>query len=323
VSASPDDPGAALLAHVSRRWRAADPLLPDPVVPGPGAGCGMLFTLPAADGRPRAVGACEHWHGAPGSLELTWGAARRFQLAVQVGGPEVAAALDGLLGLWRVHLAGVAGADDPDSAAVVTWPSRDVDGIETLLRRGFAPRGVVAVRREPAHRSARPDPVGPAVTRRAGPRDVDAVVSLGLAVIRYDAHFGGVVERPSTAAALRAEAVGMLSGPEPWIWLAERDETAIGALIAERPAATQWIAPMVGRAPVAYNMLTFVSPADRGAGVGAALVGRFHDAAQSADVPVTVLHYEQTNPLSAPFWGQQGYRPLWTSWEARPACTVR
>ena len=61
-------------------------------------------------------------------------------------GMDVAAALDGLLGLWRVHLAGVPGADDPDSAAVITWPSRDVDGVRTLLRRGFAPRGVVAAR---------------------------------------------------------------------------------------------------------------------------------------------------------------------------------
>jgi hypothetical protein len=36
-----------------------------------------------------------------------------------------------------------------------------------------------------------------------------------------------------------------------------------------------------------------------------------------------LLHYEQTNPLSAPFWSRQGYRPLWTSWESRPACAVR
>ena len=99
------------------------------------------------------------------------------------------------------------------------------------------------------------------------------MVRLGLAVIRFDAHFGGVVERPSTAAALRAEAAGMLASPAPWIWLAERDQTAVGLLMAEGPAATGWIAPMIGTAPVAYNMLTFVSPAERGTGVGSALVG--------------------------------------------------
>jgi len=34
---------------------------------------------------------------------------------------------------------------------------------------------------------------------------------------------------------------------------------------------------------------------------------------------VTLLHYAQVNPLSAPFWSQQGYRPLWTVWETAPA----
>jgi hypothetical protein len=38
---------------------------------------------------------------------------------------------------------------------------------------------------------------------------------------------------------------------------------------------------------------------------------------------VTLLHYGQVNPLSAPFWSQQGYRPLWTVWEAMPALAVR
>ena len=37
---------------------------------------------------------------------------------------------------------------------------------------------------------------------------------------------------------------------------------------------------------------------------------------------VTLLHYEQVNPLSGPFWHQQGYRPLWTTWEARPASST-
>jgi hypothetical protein len=36
-----------------------------------------------------------------------------------------------------------------------------------------------------------------------------------------------------------------------------------------------------------------------------------------------LLHYEQANPLSGPFWSHRGYRPLWTSWEARPARVIR
>ena len=279
------------------------------------------------------MGSCEHWTGDAESLELTWGAARRFRLAVLAGGEDVAATLDALLGLWRVHLAGVPGADEPDSAAVVTWPSRDVDGVRTLLRRGFAPRGVVAARpagrrgtgSAASHRPGRVRETPPPGfdVRRAGPADLGTVIRLGLEVIRYDARFGGVIERASTAAALRDEVAPMLAETEPWTWLAERDGDAVGVLIAERPQAADWIAPLAGPAPVAYNMLTFMAPADRGSGAAAALVGRFHEAASAARVPVTLLHYEQTNPLSAPFWSRQGYRPLWTSWEARPACAVR
>jgi len=29
------------------------------------------------------------------------------------------------------------------------------------------------------------------------------------------------------------------------------------------------------------------------------------------------------NPLSAPFWHRMGYRPLWFTWEARPAAALR
>lgn len=280
--------------------------------------------------RPRAIGACEHWRADPESLDLTWGAARRFQLTARVGGPQVGGALDELLELWRVHLASVTGVDDQDSAAVVIWPSRDIDGIRTLLGRGFAARSVVAARRATI-RSGFASPAGRAqlapapcrfAVRRAGPEDIEAVVRLGLEVIRYDAHFGGVIERPSTATALRSELAATLSEPECWIWLAERDHGPVGVLIGERPPA-QWIAPLVGATPVAYNMLTFVSAADRGSGVAAALVDCFHEAANKTGVQVTLLHYEHANPLSAPFWARHGYRPLWASWEARPACTAR
>ena len=41
------------------------------------------------------------------------------------------------------------------------------------------------------------------------------------------------------------------------------------------------------------------------------------------DDTVTLLHYEQLNPLSVPFWSRQGYRPLWTTWQATPASAFR
>jgi GNAT superfamily N-acetyltransferase len=159
--------------------------------------------------------------------------------------------------------------------------------------------------------------------RRAGPADLDAVVPLEHEVVRYDAYFGEVVDRPWTAHALRAEAVTALAAAEPWVWLAERDGRPVGVLNAQRPAAAAWIAPLVGRGPVAYNLLTGVSPAERGTGVGAALAARFHAEAATAGAAVTLLHHTQLNPRSVPFWSQQGYRPLWTIWAADPASYLR
>jgi hypothetical protein len=338
------------VSSVARRWQAIDPLLPVPGNSRPG--CGAELIVAGSGGQPAAAGTCDHLEGAPDSLDLTWGAARRFHLRARVPGPDVGNGLDQLLSRWRDHLAREPGADGEDTAAIVTWPSRDIDGVGALLRHGFAPLAVIAARptsRPPGGRDDGPPggrdgpPAGPARpagggagagqvsgaarpdlrVRRAGSADIDAVVRLGLEVIRFDAHFGGVTERPGTAAALRGEAAGLLAQPEPWTWLAERDGEAIGMLCAERPESAGWIAPMVGLAPVAYLLLMGVRTAERGGGVGAAMAGALHREIDAAGVAVTLLHYAQVNPLSAPFWSQQGYRPLWTAWEARPARLVR
>jgi GNAT superfamily N-acetyltransferase len=66
-----------------------------------------------------------------------------------------------------------------------------------------------------------------------------------------------------------------------------------------------------------------VLPDERGSGVGTALVAGLHRVLDAAGVAVTLLHHAQLNPLSAPFWSRMGYRPLWTSWETRPARALR
>lgn len=329
---------SSVSAAAGRRWRAIDPLLPAPSLP---AGCGTRLVVSGAGGRAVAVGACEHWQGAPDSLELSWGAARRFQLTVAVSVPDVADVLDGLLSLWRDHLACVPGTGEDDTAAVVTWPSRDIHAVPALQRHGLVPVEVIAARdggRHPARRAVGPSPragcstgsresaaekAGSALRiRRAGPADIDAVARLGLEVIGFDAHFGKVIERPGSAAAMRREAARLLAGPQAWTWLAERDDMAVGMVSAERPESAGWIAPMVHAAPVAYLGLMYTLPDERGSGIGTALVAALHRDIDAA-AAVTLLHYEQLNPLSVPFWSRQGYRPLWTTWEARPARSLR
>jgi GNAT superfamily N-acetyltransferase len=325
----------AAAAPVARRWRAIDPLLPAPD-PGSRPHCGAPLAV-AGDGALIAAGRCAHWTGEPGSLDLSWGAARRFQLFPVVAGP-VAGGLDQLLAAWRDHLAAVPGAGDADTAAVLDWPSRDVDGIHVLLRHGLDPLEVIAARPAPA----RPPGQAQSVTqnggalrlddrtliRRAGLADLDTVARLGIEVIRFDSLFGSVNERPGTLTALRGELATLLTGPvlggsAPWVWLAERDGHAVAMLAAQRPEAAAWIAPMTALAPAAYLELMFVDPGERGGGLGGALVDEFHREAQAAGVAVILLHYEQLNPLSMPFWSRQGYRPLWTTWEVSPGRGVR
>src|SRR5512135_3779258 len=94
---------ADITAAVARRRQAIDPLLPAPGAPA--GGCGAELAVTSPDGRLTAIGSCEHWRDAPGSLELTWGAAGRFLLTVQTAGPDAAGALDQLLSRWHAHLA--------------------------------------------------------------------------------------------------------------------------------------------------------------------------------------------------------------------------
>lgn len=304
-----------------RRWQAIDPLLP--AVTGWPLGCGADLAVDGPDGNLVAVGSCEHQASEPGSLDLIEGAALRFRLTPYVTGTDVLVPLDKLLSRWRDHLAAVPEAVGADTAAVIGWPSRDVTGVRALMAHGMVPLGVIAaqpVSRRPAPSAGCPPGVR---IRRAGPGDLDVVAQMGMEVIRFDAHFGGVIERHGAARALRGEVARLLAGPEPWAWLAERGGDPVGLLVADRPEAAGWIAQRTCRSPVAYLLMLFVVPRERGAGVGAALADRLHREAAAARVAVLLLQYEQVNPLAVPFWGYQGYRPLWTTWEARPAQMLR
>ena len=324
------DSAAGVSGLVTRRWQLLDPLLP-PFGAGP-PHSGAPLVVGGQDG-PVAVGWCEHWTAEPGSLDPSWIAARRFQLSAAVADPGVTNGLDRLLALWRDHLATLPEARDADTAAVVNWPSRDADGVSALLRHGLDPLEVLAARTGPRRPSAgAPGEVpngpvlhagGPHDIRRAGPADTEAVVRLGLELVRFDSRFGAVHERPDTQAALRREVAGLLAGAAPWTWVAERDGEVVAVLAAQRPQQAGWIAPMVALAPAAYLMLMFVAPGERGGGAGSALVDVFHREADAAGVAVTLLHYLQLNPLSVPFWNRHGYRPLWTSWQAKPASEMR
>jgi GNAT superfamily N-acetyltransferase len=285
-------------------------------------GCGADLAVHGPDGGLVAAGSCRHWSAEPGSLDLIEGAARRFLLTPYLTGSDPLASLGELLSQWRAHLAEVPEAAGQDTAAVISWPSRDVAGVRALVVHGLAPLGVIAARpagRRPAGTADCPPGVW---IRRATAADLDVAVRMAMEVVRFDAQFGGVIERPGAAEAVRAAVAGLLEH-DPWAWLAERDGDPVGLLIGERPEVADWIAPRTCGSPVAYVLALFVVPGERGAGVGAALTGQLHRTAAAARVSVILLQYEQVNPLAVPFWGRQGYRPLWTTWEVRPARMLR
>ncbi len=321
---------------VARRWQGIDPLLPEPGdLPH-----GCMAPLLAADGhgRPSGIGVCRHQHIAADTLAQTWGAATRFSLTLRLRDGDTGAAADDLLTQWRQHLGRQPEFDAADTAAVVNWPSRDITGVLALLRHGLVPMTVIAARPRPAGAtrasasapSVSPPSAIPAADARAGlvirpatPADLDVVTEFELGVIRYDAHFGAAVPRPATESLVRAETQAGLAKRPGWTLLAERDGRPVALATVEPPEAAAWVAGMTRPGTTAYLQTMFVRPEERGGGVGAALVRQVHGMLDGLGIDLTVLHHAQQNPLSSPFWYQMGYRPLWTTWEARPAAALR
>jgi GNAT superfamily N-acetyltransferase len=305
---------------VGRRWQGLDPWLP-PRAELPG-GCAAPFVAAGTNGRPAGLAVCRHEHVPDGTLNQTWGAAGRFSLILRVR--DTATAVDDLLGQWRVHLAGLPEAGAGDSAAMISWPSRDITAVNALLRHGMQPLTVIAVRsagRDPDTRDS--DGNAGLVIREAGPDDLDVVSEFELGVIRYDALFGAAIIRPGTEALVRAETRASLGARPAWAWLAERAGRPVGLVHVQPPGQSGWIAGMAHGGVTAYLQTMFVRPGERGAGVGAALVRHAHAVLDGRGVQTILLHYAQVNPLSAPFWNRMGYRPLWTGWEVRPAASLR
>jgi GNAT superfamily N-acetyltransferase len=306
---------------VARRWQAIDPLLPDPsALP---AGCGEPLVVNDAKNRVTGLGVCVHQQIPADSLNQTWGPSGRFTLVPRLTGQDIFAETDQLLTQWRDHLGGTGPARGTDTGASVIWPSNDITGVRALLKHGLQPLTVIAARTKPNVPPIPPRGAFGVTIRTAGPQDEEAVLDLELRLIKFDMNFGGPVWRKGTQDMVRADIRDSLRRQAHWTWLAERHGQAIGLLVAQPPRESGWIAGMTSRAPASYLQTMYVDAGERGTGVGSALVKTLHAQLDAQDVAVTLLHHAQVNPLSGPFWNRMGYRPLWTSWEARPASALR
>ncbi|SEU36986.1 hypothetical protein [Nonomuraea wenchangensis] len=154
----------------------------------------------------------------PGSMRASWSPLVVHRLQARVAGPSPEAALGALLDTW---LAGIP-LDEQGQALTVTWPSRDVAPVRALAARNFAPVVAQAVRAGIAGTAQG------AGVRRATPDDLETLARLYERLVAYDAHFGWVAVRASTAARIRAFLASEVM-PTEWCWLAEgADGTPLG-----------------------------------------------------------------------------------------------
>jgi GNAT superfamily N-acetyltransferase len=302
-----------LLAAQEERFARLDRVLPPAPPPEPGEA--VNAALP--DGT-RVAAVVTHQRVEPGMPSWLWSAADTYELQPLVGHTG-AAGMDAVLRAFR-HWLDRVGDRGPDTAATVIWPSRDVDCARVFLDHGLQPLTVTAVRAPTTVRA-------PALTVNVRPAlasDEDAVVELAMAEVRYSANVGAALLRPEAERTRRATLAGRL-GMTDDVWVAERDGMVIGlaetAIIANTPAARTRRQLPIGL--WGYVNCLSVLPGARGAGIGQQLMAVVHNHFAGHRTVGYFLHYNPPNPLSSVFWPRQGYRPLWTQWEVRPAGACR
>lgn len=292
-----------LHAAQATRWRSVDPLLPAPGPPQPDP-----LTVPGG------AGWVQRTVLDPAAVSATWTALHNHVLTAHVAGPDPAAALGALIDRWE--RLGLGPPDDQESVAEVVWPSRDVEPVLALARHGFAPAVAVAVGR--TGRARAPHVPGLEV-RPVTAADVDTAAAFALEIVRYDARFGALSERASTPARLVEGFAATVLRDRPTTWLAVLDGRPVGMCSVDPPEHAIGTRALCAAAAVGYLGSMFVDPAARGTGIGSVLHAHGDATLKAAGAEVTLLHHAVPNPRSTPFWYRQGYRPLWTHWQRRPA----
>ncbi len=244
---------------------------------------------------------------APDTVEAQWMPDRAIELVIDDRhGPE---ALARALPVFRAYAAALA---DRGATAMITLPSRDVDRCRVARENGFTARSVLAVCPLPRP-AVVPNPLPTGVTvRRAEPRDGEDIAALRWSEAEYEARLGELRFSPAIAAAMAAQVPELIAGPGRVV-VADRGGRAVSVVIAGSPAASAWAATRLRVETVSYVALASTAADQRGIGLGGALVRDLHRHQAAEGVQASVLHYSVHNPLSVPFWSQQGYRPVLTT----------
>jgi ribosomal protein S18 acetylase RimI-like enzyme len=306
----------ALLDAQTAWFEQIDPLLPRAAqLPD---GHVLTAALPRGD---RVAGVLTDTVFEPGTATTLWSALELFELHPLLGAVG-GAGLDALLREWRRLLD--RRQVGPDSACLLTWPSRDAQAAQPLIAHGFVPLTSLAVRPVRAGTPVGRAPQAGVRVRAATSADLDVVLSLELAELEYSALVGAAIARPDAEVVKRAALTRHIEQGDA-IWLAERDGVVAGVahcrlldvhpdgLIGTRLRPGRW----------GYVNCVSVAEGARDAGVGRELMAVAHHELHRRGATATFLYYNPPNPLASVFWARQGYRPLWTSWELRPATALR
>jgi GNAT superfamily N-acetyltransferase len=307
---------AGLLDAQTSRFERIDPLLPP--VAAPPDGHVLTAAIPNGD---RVAGVLTYEKFTPGTATTLWSALELFELHPLLGAAG-GAGMDALLREWRRVLdRRQAGAD---SACLLTWPSRDAEAAKPLIAHGFAPLTSLAVRPVRAGAPAARAPQAGVTIRLATAADLDVVVALELAELEYSALVGAAIVRPDADAVKRAALTRHIEQGD-LIWLAERDGVVTGVAHCRLLDVNAGGLTGTRLRPGRWGYVNCVSVADtaRGSGVGRELMAVAHRELHRRGATSTFLYYNPPNPLASVFWARQGYRPLWTSWELRPASALR
>lgn len=306
----------ALAAAHDERLRKLDATLP---ARGPLAHTADARVILAAAGASSAAGASRTYLLDPASFESCHAALRQHSLDVRITGPDQAAALNALLSAWRDELAD----DDPteiETAASITWPSRDTAAVPALYEHGFVPMAALAVRTRTTPES--PKPSQPVRLRSAGPADLDSAVALQMEELRFDEQFGVSTIRAETENAVRTRLRESLAAENGTRILAERGARQLGLVVLDLPPDTSWLGSMVKARRIGYIECLSVHADVRGQGIGRTLADAAHRRLHEAAVDSALLHYALANARSSTFWQAMGYRPLWYHWTARPSTSM-
>lgn len=293
-----------------------DPALPRSfLIPG---GEPVLARL--ADGS-AVAGIVTYTHHPPGSIQRLWSATHTYELFPLLG-ERPREGMDALLNALRDRLVDL-GAPAQDSSCLIIWPSRDVPATRALLDHGCVPLSCLAVRPSSPCSTERVTKLsGTVKVRRAGPDDLDAVLDLALAELEYSALVGASVQRPDATHLKRTAAHVRLNTSDP-VWLAERDGVPVALAECGWTDVPDRGSHRLSAGTWGYVNCLSVHEQARGTGIGQQLMALAHNEFARAGVVGSYLYYNPPNPLSSVFWPRQGYRPLWTMWEVRPATALR